>query len=152
MTVKNRERGSVNTEEVPEETYPDLLPFEMERVEAIMGTMFAHSKKQGEQEKKLLGDINTKLTSAKKEKENNWGHRWRESPVLGTADQAKTIAERAQAITGNNTARAAITKKYWDSVFENEDPILASALADKRSILGREDEEYDGDPELPETD
>lgn len=136
----------MNTEEVPEETYPDLLPFEMERVEAVMGTMFAHSRKQGEHEKKLLGDINTKLTSAKKEKENNWGHRWRESPVLGTTDQTKTIAERAQAITNNDTAKAAITKKYWDSVFENEDPILASALEDKRS------KEYDGDPELPETD
>ena len=39
MASNKIEIQPTKTEPVPEETYPDLLPYEMERVEAVMGHM-----------------------------------------------------------------------------------------------------------------
>lgn len=130
MTVKIRERGSVGTEEVPEETYPDLLPFEMERVEAVMGTLYAPDRKIKESEEELVGSINDGIASAKSDGNNSWGHEWRERPLLTSAD--KPLGE----LKGiPSQARENLSRTYWGEALGKPDPILDRALKMKDVIL-----------------
>ena len=70
-------------EPVPEETYPDLLPYEMERSEAIMGMMFAQDdQKLTQANKDNASQIRSGMLKAKMAKKNRWGHGWRPSPDM----------------------------------------------------------------------
>jgi len=102
----------LKTEPVPEETYPDLLPYEMERAEAAM-TIFG----------RCFDEIRSKVESAKNTDGNRWGHSWRPSPVLANNDDSST-----EELPDN-------WEPYWDKAFSGTDPILESVLADKDVIL-----------------
>jgi len=129
MASNKIEIRPTKTEPVPEETYPDLLPYEMERVEAVMGHMAKSGKVISDSEKEALTSINSSLTSAKMKKENSWGHQWRPTPDM--SEDVKAIADMKDL----GSARTAISASYWDEVFKKRDPILESALKDKEAIL-----------------
>jgi hypothetical protein len=129
MASNKIEIHPTKTEPVPEETYVDLLPFEMERLEASMAIMTRLNKTSSKEEKEVLSNIRTEITSAKMEKENSWGHQWRESPIID--EDMKPLSET----TGLGSAKEAISKSYWDRAHEKPDPILAAVLEDKEAIL-----------------
>jgi len=112
-----RPRGTVAIEEVPEEAYSDLLPYEMERTEFIMGTFFKdHEQKlvksiernaQSEtpspvgkkdwdrvrEEGAKVTEIHDSIAAAREVKVNNWGHRWRPSPTVEADHFSKSDAK-----------------------------------------------------------
>lgn len=85
MKDKERPRGSVNIEEVTEETYSDLLPYEMERAEHAMDILFGLDRKQTASNKEEAGNIKRDMGRAKMTKQNRWGHPWRPSPDIRDA-------------------------------------------------------------------
>jgi len=128
MTSNKIEIQPTKTESAPEETYVDLLPFEMERVEAAM-TIMENLKSASEAGREALSSIRAEVDSTKKGKENSWGHEWRESPIIDR--DMKPLSE----MTGLGTSKEAISKSYWDRAHAKPDPILASVLEDKEVIL-----------------
>jgi len=85
MEDKERPRGSVNIEEVTEETYSDLLPYEMERAEAALKIMVPFHRKpmwsaKDTAAKQMSHEITSSIVRAKMSRKNRWGHEWRSSP------------------------------------------------------------------------
>lgn len=129
MASNKIEIHPTKTEPAPEETYVDLLPFEMERVEASMASMANCGVSSSEAEQEAISSIEAEIASAKKAKGNSWGHEWRETPIIDK--DMKPISE----MTGLGVAKEAISKCYWDMALAKPDPILASVLEDKEAIL-----------------
>jgi len=81
MADKNRTLEP-KIEPSPEETYPDLLPYEMERAEVGMDILFGLDREQSESNKQEAGEIRRSLGRAKAAKKNRWGHEWAPSPDI----------------------------------------------------------------------
>jgi hypothetical protein len=157
-----RPRGSVRLEAQPEEAFADLLPYEMERTEFIMGTFFAdHTKKSIERiEKNAVSDmpvvtgkkdwdrvreedakideITAGIAAAREPKVNNWGHRWRPSPTV-EAEHFSKEDKVAKSLDGDPIRRAPFPP----------DPILDAAVAEYKASPNYQappQREHDGDP------
>ena len=98
---EQRPRGSVNIEPIEEETYADVLPYEMEMVEHMIEIGWPEGKAlpatltpaDREYSVRKVDEIRAGIAKAKSKEKNAWGHAWRPRPVVYDRIHEKAISE-----------------------------------------------------------